>query len=279
MNIRTSLTIISNKLLVKANLHPFFLHLPLFGLNKIEPAFKYFEDLIYAKIDQVQGSKAEDSKNDILSLLVKAGNILTPLEILSDTFMFYFAGHETTAYSTNFALYCIAKYKNIQEKILEEVKEVAGTEALSYNHATKLTYTKCVFKEVLRFFPPVINVPKQVHEEITLNGVKIPPKVGINIAVYAVHFNPKYWENPSQFNPDRFLSDNIHPYAFLPFSAGNRSCIGMKFALIEATMILAGLVRNFELSLEEDDGKELEVSSVVTLRADKPLRIVLKNRQ
>jgi len=285
MKFKEALSIVSSTLIHKALIPKLLLKLPLFGLNKVGKGWEVFEEQIYKEIDSTKArlQNGSELKNDILSLLVAAadkGTALTPLEILADTFIFYFAGHETTAYTVLFALRLLAANPEVQQKIIEEVNSVAPDgEDISYSQYSKLTYTKAVFKEALRMYPPVVSIPKELTEDIEMNGVKLHKGFYLNLGIYLLHYNPKYWNEPMKFKPERFIEDNVHPYAFAPFSFGSRSCIGMKFALIEGPIILAGLVRAFQFELAPgDNGEELELINLVTIKPVKPIHVVIKNR-
>jgi len=288
MTFKDALTIVSNTIILKLLVPNFALQLPIFGLDKVGKAWKQFEEQIYKEISSAkERNERGEVKSDILSLLVAAadkGVALTPLEILSDTFIFYFAGHETTAFTVIFALRLLAQHPEVQQKIFEEVNSVVGSEEeITYAQFSKLTYTKAVFKETLRVFPPVVLVPKQLTEDIEINGTKLYKGYNINIGIYLLHYNDKYWNEPEKFRPERFInnSESINPYAYAPFSLGSRSCIGMKFALIEGPILLAGLVRAFQFDLAPDDDgkKKLDIVSDITLRPVKPIRITIKKRK
>ena len=181
------------------------------------------------------------------------GNGLTQKEIVDELNTFVFAGHETTSSTSSFILYYLAKYPELQEKCREEVKGVIGDrDEFEWQDISKLTYLTCFIKETLRHNAPVIFFLKTLDKPITVDSHVIPAGVDIEILIALIHMNPMYWPDPHTFDPIRFNEKNLsaqHPYAFLPFSAGQRNCIGQNFAMAELKVMK--ILNNFSVSLAE----------------------------
>eukprot|EP01027_Heterolobosea_sp_BB2_P010572 GEZU01015503.1.p1 GENE.GEZU01015503.1~~GEZU01015503.1.p1 ORF type:complete len:527 (-),score=124.49 GEZU01015503.1:55-1635(-) len=304
LSFKDSLTVVSTKLTIRMALPSFLFKTRLFPkLHQIGKAFDSFEEYMNEIIrsrpttSATAANKDADTTDanrcrDILSLLLNAsaesGNgSLSNQEILSDVFMFLLAGHETSAHTLTWAFAILAQHPDVQEKILAEVNEVFGVGDASrepvYADYEKLIYTRCVFKETLRLFPAVVLIPKTCSEDVILDGYHIPARTPINVFAWALHHNPKYYDNPEEFRPERFdtrVSPPIHPYAFIPFSAGSRSCIGMKFSQVESVLILAMVVKNYTIHVPDGvDVKEMmKAYTVITLQPVNPLHLVLKRR-
>ncbi|CAG9771867.1 unnamed protein product [Ceutorhynchus assimilis] len=194
-----------------------------------------------------------------------------------DTFMF--AGHDTTAAAISFALYSLANNPEIQEKALNEIREVVddGTQ-ITYRDLQELKYLELVIKETLRLYPSVPMYSRRTTQDVVYEDGKIIPKgITLLILAYAINRNPEVYENPDQFIPTRFLDGHIKPFAYLPFSAGPRNCIGQKFAMLEMKSILAKVLLNFEL-LPAIPNVDLILAAETVLISKNGVNIRLKKR-
>jgi cytochrome P450 len=209
---------------------------------------------------------------DFLDILLTAadedGNGLTDLEIRDEADTFMFEGHDTTTSGISWTLYCLAKYPEHQEKIREEVRNVLmGREWLDYDDLKELKYTQWCIKEAMRLYPPVFFIMRRLSSDTELDGHLIPKGMPINISIRIIHRNPDIWENPEEYDPLRFHPSNAEgrdPYAYLPFSAGQRNCIGQNFALNEEKLVVGSIVHRFNLSLVE--GHKVEMCPTIVLR-------------
>ena len=197
---------------------------------------------------------------DFLDILLTAadedGNGLTDLEIRDEADTFMFEGHDTTTSGISWTLYCLAKYPEHQEKIRDEVRNVLmGREWLEYDDLKDLTYTQWCIKEAMRLYPPVIEIHRQLSKDTELEGLLIPKGTRVSVNMPALHRHPDIWENPEEYDPLRFHPSNAEgrdPYAYFPFAAGHRNCIGQTFALNEERVVIATTVNKFRLSLVPD---------------------------
>lgn len=184
-------------------------------------------------------------------------NLLTLLE----------AGHETTAKALTWCLYLLARAPEWQQRVREEVAAVAGTEPIGGEHIDRLVTTQRVLKEAMRLYPPAPVLSRLAPRPTTLGDHELKAGTNVVMPVFAIHRHRRLWEDPDRFDPDRFLPEREARYGrtqFMPFGAGPRICIGMSFAMAEATAILATLVRGARFDW---DGRHLpEPLSRVTLR-------------
>ena len=144
----------------------------------------------------------------------------------------------------------------------------------------ELHYLECVIKEALRLYPSVPFYGRKTEETETLLGHEIPADCTLAIIPYLLHRDPRQWPDPEVFDPDRFLPANCrhrHPYAYLPFSAGARNCIGQKFALLEEKAILASLFRNYKVTSMTPRDK-LRILPAMILKNQQPLMVKLEKR-
>jgi cytochrome P450 family 4 len=141
-----------------------------------------------------------------------------------------------------------------------------------------MKYLEQVIKETLRLYPSVPFYGRKTNEAVEFNGSTIPEGVTITIFAYAIHRDPKYFEDPEQFNPSRFEKfDGKLPYCFIPFSAGPRNCIGQKFAMLEMKSTLSKIIRKFELMPSTPQHK-LQLAAEAVLKSANGVKISLKLR-
>ncbi|KJH47394.1 unspecific monooxygenase [Dictyocaulus viviparus] len=163
---------------------------------------------------------------------------------------FTFEGHDTTSASINWFLHLMGAHPHIQEKVQREVDEVLGEtdRTPTYEDLGSLKYLEACVKETLRLYPSVPLIARQVVEDVKIRDHLLPAGTGVAVIPSMVHRDPNYWDDPEVFRPERFINGEIkHPYAYIPFSAGSRNCIGQRFALMEEKCILALLMRHLRV--------------------------------
>ncbi|XP_013794828.1 cytochrome P450 4c3-like [Limulus polyphemus] len=195
-----------------------------------------------------------------------------------DTFMF--EGHDTTAMAISWTLYLIGWNRTIQQKIQNELDTIFGddsTRPITLEDIKQMKYLECALKEGLRLFPSVPFIGRMLQEDIVVNGYTIPQGTTCFLFTFMLHRNPEVFPNPEIFDPDRFLPENVagrHPYAYVPFSAGPRNCIGQKFAMMEEKVLIANILRNFNLtSLDPRDKIHLIAEMVIRPKQGLRMRI------
>ncbi|KAG1876299.1 cytochrome P450 [Suillus subluteus] len=227
---------------------------------------RYLTEMIHER----QESKDEEDNNDLLSSLVSAndnenlskGEVrLSDSELIGNIFIIFVAGHETTAHALSFAFALLALHPDKQEEMYQHIKHVLSDGRIpTYDDMPSLTYSSAVFNEALRMFPPVCAVPKSSAEDTTftltdMNGtlktVVVPKGLDLTLDVPGLHYNPKYWEDPFAFKPERFLGD-WNRDAFLAFSGGYRGCAGRKFAETEGAAVLTILISQYIISIKDE---------------------------
>ncbi|XP_025262856.1 cytochrome P450 4V2 isoform X2 [Camponotus floridanus] len=235
------------------------------GLNTIH---KFTGDVIRKKkITRLQNDFAKaENKNDelgigkrkrkaFLDLLLdqneKDEAPLTDDELRAQVDTFMFEGHDTTAVAITWTLFLLGNNLEHQEKVHEELNEVfkdSETPA-SINELSQLKYLDRIIKETLRIFPSVPLVTRKLSEDVKIGNYTFPKGITVVLAIALVHRNPEVWPDPFKFDPDRFLPENLNrnPYAYIPFSAGPRNCIGQKFALLEEKTILTAILRKWRV--------------------------------
>ena len=183
------------------------------------------------------------------------------------------AGHETTATALFWALYLLALDPATQEEVAAEVKSAGGTGDLE-----RLKFTRAVIDEALRLYPPAFLIARAAYAPDTVAGRKVKANDVILIAPWLLHRHEKLWHEPNAFMPQRFMAPNAPPdrFAYLPFGAGPRICIGAHFAQVEATLALAKLIDAFRVELV--DRTPVIPVGVVTTQPDRSPLFVIKPR-
>ena len=200
---------------------------------------------------------------DILLTSVDENGVgLTDLEVRYEVDTLITAGFETITSCMCWTLYCLAKHSEHQEKVREEVRNILKERRqLEHNDLKELKYTQWCIKEAMRMYPPGDTIFRELEKDMELDGQWFPKGMFIHIPIHSIHYNPLLWPNPEVYDPLRFdpVNDKDRdPYAYLPFSAGYRNCIGKVFALDEAKTVVASIVHHFKLSVDEDHHVEIE---------------------
>uniref|UniRef100_H2YYR9 Uncharacterized protein n=1 Tax=Ciona savignyi TaxID=51511 RepID=H2YYR9_CIOSA len=206
------------------------------------------------------------------------GKTLSLNDIQEEVDTFMFEGHDTTAAAMTWAIYALGRHPEIQQKVHEELDSVFG--AITNAQLQKLSYLERVIKESLRMFPSVPMFARVLSEDCKLGGYSVPKGTQAIIFGYTIHHHPGIWEDEERFEPDRFLAENCvgrHPYAYIPFSAGPRNCIGQKFAMMEEKVVLCHLLRRYSV-ISHDKEEDLLINADLILRSSTPLNITLKPR-
>lgn len=201
-------------------------------------------------------NQEEDTHQDILSSLLKVvdpatGKPFAFKEILDQIAMLFLAGHETTASSLTWALYLLALYPDYQEEAYNEVLQQCDHGPFSIENTKSLTFVLNVFNEALRLYPPVSFMPRMVVNDTMMRDKQLKKGDAIVVSPWLMHRNERFWDDPHMFDPHRFDNPkNIEKNTYFPFGLGPRICIGARFAMQEAPLILATILREYKLELQ-----------------------------
>jgi cytochrome P450 len=224
---------------------------------------------------------AASAPDDLMHRLMQAhdpdtGAPMNEEQLIDNLLTFYLAGHETTAMALTWTLYLLALSPEWTGALKSEVARVTSGTPVTAEHIDKLVLTQQVLKESMRVYPPVPMLSRQAIADITIGGHAIKAGTSIVMPIYAIHRHHKRWRDPDVFDPTRFAPENeagISRYQYLPFGAGPRICIGMAFAMIEATAMLATLLQS--VAFEPVAGHEPTPIARVTLhpKGGMPLKV------
>jgi cytochrome P450 len=201
----------------------------------------------------------------------QTGQPLSDRAICDELVLFLLAGHDTTATVLTYALWALGHRPELQQRVAAEA-EALGDRRLTHEDVPRLRYTVQVLHEAMRLCPPAAAVGRTVMADIEVDGYRLPAGTCAIVAIYAMHRDPALWEDPLRFDPDRFSperSKGRDRWQYLPFGGGPRGCIGDHFAMLEATLALATIVRRVKvLSLSSD----FPTTTPLTMIAAAPIR-------
>jgi cytochrome P450 len=197
----------------------------------------------------------------------------------NEAIVMFMAGHETTANTLAWCWYLLSHSPRAAAKLHHELDEVLGGRAPNLQDLSRLPYTRAVFEEALRLYPPVPILSRQARRNDTLGARNIPKDTIILVVPWLLHRHKAYWEKPDHFIPERFLPDQPRPdkFIYIPFSVGRRVCLGMRFGLIEGILCLATLAQRF--SAEVADNHKVAIECRLTLRPHQGLPMRLTPRR
>jgi cytochrome P450 len=221
---------------------------------------------------------------DFLSLMLDArdkrsGEAMNDEELLDEMATLIIAGHETTAGTLNFAWYLLSRNPDVQDRALAEVLQTTGDDDFDFDTLMSLEYVPQVLRETLRLYPPVWLFSRRAVAADQIAGFDVAPGTHIFLAPYVLHRREDLWPDPERFDPDRFApgqSEQRHPCAFIPFSAGARRCIGEYFSFVEMQTHLAVMMKDFQLKYQ--DSGPVELDPAINLRSRHNLEMVLSTR-
>ncbi|EDP6004847.1 cytochrome P450 [Campylobacter jejuni] len=234
-------------------------------------------DIIKPRYDMADNAEFEDILGSLLLVVDADTNKRFSFEeILDQVAMLFLAGHETTASSLTWTLYLLSLYPKEQEKAYEEITQVLQGEAIEISHLRQFKYLTNIFKESLRLYPPVGFFAREAKKDTQVRDKLIKKGSGVVIAPWLIHRHEEFWTNPHGFNPSRFEGE-YKKDAYLPFGVGERICIGQGFAMQEAILILANILKTYKLELEE--GFVPDVVGRLTVRSANGMRIKFSKRE
>uniref|UniRef100_A0A8C2BAX3 Thromboxane-A synthase n=1 Tax=Cyprinus carpio TaxID=7962 RepID=A0A8C2BAX3_CYPCA len=203
--------------------------------------------------------------------------MMTEDEIVGQSFIFLLAGYETSSNTLAFTCYLLALHPECQKKLQEEVDEF-----FSRHVSQDLNYLDMVICESLRLYPPAFRFARDVDQDTVVNGQLLPKGSSLEIAAGFLHYDPEYWTEPEKFIPERFTPEakaSRHPFVYLPFGAGPRSCVGMRLAQLEIKMALLHIFRRFNMMACEDTEVPLELKSHTTLGPKNGILVKITERE
>jgi cytochrome P450 len=258
-------------------------YIPTRSNREFKKALAALDSIVLEIIEQRRRDTAE--YDDLLAMLMSAYDAPSDgppnHRLLRDQVMsILLAGHETTANALTWTLYLLSKNPTVEGRVLGELQTVLGGRTPTFQDLSKLTYTTMVFNEAMRLYPPVWTLSRTAIEDDRMGDVSIAAGTTVMLCAYSVHRNPRYWDNPEDFDPERFTEERVaerHRYAHFPFGGGPRVCMGQRFALMEAQLIVAMLLPRYRV--DPAPGHVVEPEPMITLRPRGGLPVTIRDRQ
>lgn len=229
--------------------------------------------------------RAPNERNDLLSVLLRAhddetGVAMTDTQLRDEVMTLFLAGHETTAIALLWTLILLAQHPEVERRLQHEVDTVLGDRTATFADLAALLYTRQVCQEVLRLYPPIYVIARWTEQPVDLGTVRLPKHATVLVSPYTLHRRTDYFSDPERFDPDRFTPEAMATrprYAYVPFSAGARTCVGNHFAMMELQLVLATLAQRVTLRLAP--GQHIAPDPQITLRPTAGVKLIVQHRK
>jgi cytochrome P450 len=255
--------------------------LPTPGHRRYFNAVSEIDRVVFRIIGERRASGTDEG--DLLSMLLQAqdddGSRMSDAQLRDEVMTLFLAGHETTALALSWSWYLLATHPEAEKKFHAELDEVLRGRAPEVTDLPALKYTEMIAKEAMRLYPPAYAVGREAIEETEIGGFRVPRKTQLFAFQWVTHRDPRYFDRPDDFDPDRWATDsiqNLPKYAYFPFGGGPRQCIGNYFAMMEVVLLMATIGQRFKFSL--DEGHKVEVLPVLSLRPKNGIKVVIEAR-
>lgn len=249
--------------------------------RRFNQAIRTLDQIIYRII--AERRQHGDDGQDMLSILLNArdenGQAMTEQQLRDEVMTIFFAGHETTALTMMWIWYLLGQHPESEAKLHAELDSTLQGRAPTLEDVPRLAYTRMVVEEAMRLYPPAAMFVRDAVEDDLIDGYRVPKRSMLVFSPYITHRHPALWDDPEGFRPERFAPDQSkdrHLYAYFPFGAGPRKCIGNHFAMLESQLALAMVAQRFRLRLVP--GQVVRPHFGGTLRPASNLRAVVEQR-
>ncbi len=225
--------------------------LPLPSNFRYAAAVKTLDRLVYRTIERTSN---EGGGDDLLTMLMDArdedGSAMDLRQIRDEAVTIFLAGHETTAIALSWTFHLVARHPDVETKLLEEIDAVLGDRLATVADLPRLEYAANAINESMRLYPPAYAFGREALADCEIGGYRVPAGTTIFMSPWVAHRDPRWFEEPLAFRPERWedgFAKSLPRFAYLPFGGGPRVCIGNSFALMEATLILASVLRRYRV--------------------------------
>jgi cytochrome P450 len=241
-------------------------------------------DRIIFELIEARRAQSDDTHDDLLAMLLDArdddGAPMSDVQIRDEAMTIFLAGHETTANALAWTWYLLARHPNVEARLHAELDDVLGAREPSVADLPQLRYTRDVFAETMRLYPPAWAVSRRAIRATTLGDWTIPSGAVMFASQNTTHRDPHWWLQPDAYRPERWASETaaLPKFAYFPFGGGNRLCIGEPFAWMEGTLVLATIARAWRFRLV-DPNIQVATDPLVTLRPKTAIRVRAEHRE
>ncbi len=257
--------------------------IPLPGTRKFFKALETLDKTVYQLIEE--GRRSKEDRDDLLSMLLSAqdeegGGGLTDEQVRDEAMTLFLAGQESTANSLVWVWYLISQHPEVEKKLHDELDSVLGERLPGVDDLKKLVFTRMIFSESLRLYPPAWTVVRRAVEDYELDGYVVPGGADIYMSQYVVHHDPRFFPEPFVFDPERWNQDqasSLPQFAYFPFGGGPRRCIGEPFAWMEGMMLIAAIASKWRMHLVP--GQTIAPKPLITIRPKNGMRMIMEKRR
>ena len=257
--------------------------IPLLGNLRYRRAIRTIERVVSSMIAERRAGGLEN-RDDFLSRLMAArderGKPMADALLRDEAITLLLAGHETTALALSWTWFLLGQHPEAEARMAAEIADVLGDRPATAHDLPRLKYTESVVMESMRIYPPAWAMSRESIGPFELGGYAFPAGMTIFISPWILHRNPRYFEEPDAFRPQRWMGNLVHElprFAYMPFGGGPRICIGQRFAMIEAILILATMAQRFAAELQSDH--KVTPFPSITLRPKGGVWVKIKDRQ
>jgi cytochrome P450 len=241
--------------MIAAATAPIRVPLPFTKMKKGVDARARIIEIFSAEIPKRRESTGDDLLSELCRARLENGELLSVIDIVDHMSFFLMAAHDTLTSSMSSFIYHLALYPEWQTKLRDEVAalNLVEGESFPYEKLNDMPLCEMAFKEALRLYSPVPGIPRQSVKDFTFQGFAIPKGTMLNVNLFATHYMEELWPEPHKFDPMRFTPEEIrarHKYAWMPYSGGAHTCLGMNFAYMQAKCFIARFLPEVEVSLK-----------------------------
>lgn len=248
--------------------------------DRYREAIALLDKTVYAMIAHRRTTRS--AGDDLLGMLMQVqdaddGSQMSDQQLRDEAITMIIAGHETTANTLSWTWMLLANHPRVQEKLAAELKAVLAGRLPTVADLPQLPYTSWIIQEAMRLYPPVIDVSREATKDCAIGDYAIPKGTTLIASQWVMHRDPRYFEDPAAFQPERWANDlesRLPRGVYFPFSDGPRVCIGKSFALMEAVLILATISQQFQLALVP--GQAITLQPSITLRPKHGIQVTLQ---
>jgi cytochrome P450 len=244
-------------------------------------AVRQLDDIVYGLIRQrrTNGQIADDLLSGLLQARDEGGGRMSDQQLRDEVMTLLLAGHETTAVTLSWTWYLLAQYPEVEKKFWSELRGVLNGRSPGTQDLSHLPYTERVVKEAMRLYPPAWAVVRNSLKDCEIGGYRVPAGATLVMSQWVMHHDPRYFDQPERFNPDRWLDEPAKKaprFAYFPFGGGPRTCIGASFAVMEAVLVLAAIAQRYQIRIAADC--PVEPLPTITLRPRYGIKVVVARR-
>ncbi|MFC7082356.1 cytochrome P450 [Halorussus caseinilyticus] len=246
---------------------------PIPFLRRRKEAIEHLESQVYDILESRRTS--DEDRSDLMSMLLASDEEMDDEQIRDEMMTFLLAGHETSALTLTYSLHLLSQNPDVARRLREELDEVIDGKP-EFEDALSLSYTESVVKEAMRLYPPAHELRRAPKTDVTFGDYLVPEGSLVILPTWVLHRDERFWDDPETFRPERWEEQGDRPeFAYFPFGGGPRRCIGQQLATLEAKLVLATLLKDWEFEREYD---EIELSAGQTLQPKGDVEMTVHRR-